>query len=92
MQIDENPYAPPRANCVVVPSDSVGIIQELQHQSTWRLVFLAVITLGVYFVHYCARQTKIINRYVPGAISQALVVLLFVLYYTSLVVFIPYVF
>ena len=38
------------------------LIRNLQRFSTWLLLFLGIFTYGVYFAHYCARQSRIINR------------------------------
>ena len=37
------------------------LIRSLKSQSTWRLFGLGVITYGVYYAHYIARQTQLIN-------------------------------
>ncbi len=46
----ENIYAPPQSN-VVPELKTKGIdsmIKKLKSQSTWRLFFLSIITLGIY--------------------------------------------
>jgi hypothetical protein len=43
------------------------LISELQHQSTWRLLGLSLITLFVYPAYYIKRQTAIINQHCLSA-------------------------
>ena len=47
------------------------IVGQLKSQSTWRLVFLSLITLGIYGAYYIKLQTKIINQHLDreGQIS-----------------------
>jgi len=65
---------------------NLNLIKELQHQGTWRLVILSIVTLTVYWAHYIARQSKIINTVVSDKekISKEFIVVLFVLSYFSL--------
>ena len=87
----ENPYAPPIAPCVVAPH--AGMFQELKSQSTWRLLGLGVITLGTYYAHYCARQSRIINKYSSSdPIPPAFVTTILVVSYLSLALFVGYFF
>ncbi len=48
---DENIYSPPKSNLVKSKGDEI-IVHQLKNQSTWRLFFLTVITLGIYIAHY----------------------------------------
>jgi hypothetical protein len=87
--VTENPYAPPRANCV--PEPQSDLLQELRSQSTWRLLGLGIITVGTYYAHYCARQSRIINQHSESdLIPEALTILLFALSYISLGLFFGY--
>ncbi|KZM43688.1 hypothetical protein OA92_08365 [Marinomonas sp. SBI22] len=65
---------------------NLNLIKELQHQGTWRLVILSIVTLTVYWAHYIARQSKIINTVVSDKekISKEFISVLFVLSYFSL--------
>lgn len=70
------------------------MLRSLQSQSTWRLLGLGIITYGVYYAHYCARQTRILNsglmedRRIPAGFIGAILVLS----YASLVLFFGYLF
>jgi len=92
VSVIDNPYAPPSADCSA-PSAPSDLLRELRSQSTWRLFGLGLITLGVYYAHYCARQSRVINRYVGAdAIPTALVVTIVGLSYVSLALFFGYLF
>ena len=92
VSVIDNPYAPPSADCSV-PSAPSDLLRELKSQGTWRLFGLGLITLGVYYAHYCARQSRVINRYAGAeAIPTALVVAIFGLSYVSLALFFGYLF
>ena len=71
-----------------------NLIRELRSQSTWRLLGLGLITYGVYYAHYIARQTRTINEHAPdgGKISLAFVGTIFALSYLTLGLFIGYLF
>jgi hypothetical protein len=83
----ENPYAPPNAALILEPqSDLIG---ELKSQSTWVLVGLGLITYGIYFAHYSARQSKILNRHLGTSahIPGVLIVAFMFVSYVSLLFF-----
>jgi hypothetical protein len=40
----------------------IMLIKNLKSQSTWRLFGLGLITYGIYWAHYIAKQTEVINR------------------------------
>ena len=85
-----NPYAPPVADCTD-PTTSDRLLQELKSQNTWRLLGFGLITIGTYYAHYCARQSRVINRHSDSeAIPRALVFSLYVLAYSSLALFFGY--
>ena len=87
--VSDNPYAPLGAQCIVTPPS--GLLRELKSQSTWRLLGLGIITLGTYYVHYCARQSRIINQHLGrNSIPSFLVISLYVLSYASLVLLVGY--
>ncbi|GBE04490.1 MAG TPA: DUF4234 domain-containing protein [Nitrospirae bacterium] len=67
---------------------------QLKSQSTWRLFFLTIITLGIYSAHYIYRQTKIMNHSLNGGhkISEDLVKFIFVFSYVTAIITIPYLF
>jgi hypothetical protein len=67
------------------------MIQELKSQGTWRLFGLGIITFGTYYAHYCARQSRIINKYagsrpIPPEFTTAVLIIS----YLSLALFLPY--
>ena len=70
------------------------IIEELQNQSTGRLIGLSLITYFVYAAHYIKRQTKIINENYDGEdkISYSLVTTILIMSYLSLGLFFAYLF
>jgi hypothetical protein len=85
----DNPYAPPSTDFVTPPQPDM--FRELKSQSTWRLFGLGVITYGVYYAHYCATQSKVINRHSgTDSIPLGLVLALFALSYASLALFFGY--
>ncbi len=69
------------------------IVGQLKSQSTLRLIFLTVITLGIYTAHYIKRQTTIINQYLDTElqISEDFVNCLLILAYVTAILVVPYV-
>lgn len=87
----ENPYRAPQARVADAPLP--GLPGALKHQSTWRLLALGVVTLGVYYAHYCARQTRVINAHAGrNVIPPLLAVITFAAAYGSLALFAAYFF
>ena len=39
------------------------VVEKLKCQSTWCLLFLSVVTLGIYTAHYLKSRTRIMNRH-----------------------------
>ena len=70
------------------------VVKELRSQSTWRLLGLALLTLGVYYGHYMTRQTRIINKHLPEdrKIPPNFVLTILVLGYLTLGLFVGYLF
>ena len=68
------------------------LIRNLKSQSTWRLLGLGLITYGVYYAYYIAKQTRVINLQLDekSQISSAFVTSIFVLSYLSLLLFFGY--
>lgn len=73
---------------------NLSIIRKLLNQSTWRLFGLGIITYGVYFAYYVKKQSKEINAVVStdDEISSGFLNSIFVMSYTSLALFIAYMF
>jgi hypothetical protein len=71
-----------------------SVIQELSYQSTWKLFFFAVITLGIYSAHYIKRQSKVLNKYSSPErqISSGFVTFILILSYISVASLIPFFF
>jgi len=67
------------------------ILRSLKRESTWRLFFLGVITLGIYVAHYIKRQTACMNQYLDKEkqISGELVGAVLILAYISAILFVP---
>ena len=89
----ENIYAPPQSN-VVPELKTKGIdsmIKKLKSQSTWRLIFLSIITLGIYLAHYVVRQTKIINTYLDDhqQLSEPFAKVILALSYITVILIVP---
>ncbi len=89
---EKNPYASPNAPLVAEKMPQTDLIRGLKSQSTWRLLGLGIITYGVYYAHYCARQSRIINQRLDSAarIPSVLITTIFVVSYGSLALFIGY--
>ena len=70
------------------------MLNALKNQSTWRLLLLSVITIGIYLAHYIRRQTKILNENLDDndQISYGFVNTILVLSYISAALVIPYVY
>lgn len=69
-------------------NECIDIIKKLKWHSTWRLVGLAIITLGIYYLaHYISRQTKIINEDAEPTekikIPTKLIIAIFILSYAG---------
>lgn len=70
------------------------ILRALKRESTWRLFFVGVITLGIYIAHYIKRQTACLNQYLDKEkqISEGLVGTILILAYMSVILFVPSIF
>ncbi len=68
--------------------DREKIITHLKSQRTWRLIFLSIITLGIYTAHYIKRQTCIFNKYLDREqkISPLLAYLIMFISYERVIV------
>ena len=73
--------------------DRAKILNALRSQSTWRLFFLGLITLGIYVAHYIKRQTTQMNQYLDleKQISHTFVNIFLILSYVSVILLIPYI-
>jgi hypothetical protein len=89
--VSENPYQAPAATCELV--EHRELLPSLRCQSTWALLGLGMITLGVYYGHYCLRQTRVINRHAGrDLIPPAVAIIALVGQYASLGLFVGYFF
>lgn len=68
------------------------IITQLKSQSTWRLIFLGILTLGIYTVYYIKRQTRILNKHLDSKqqISEGFVKTILILAYVNTILLLPY--
>lgn len=68
-------------------------VVELKSQSTWRLLILSALTLGIYTGHYILRQTRILNHHLnpDRQMSEGYAILILVLAYITVILLIPYV-
>ena len=74
--------------------NSIETAARLKSQSTWRLVFLSLITQGIYTSHYIKRQTRILNEHLDkeNKIAQGFVTAILVLsYLKAITLIVPYV-
>ena len=71
--------------------DRDEILSTLRRESTWRLFFLSIITLGIYAAYYIKRQTACINQYLDQKrqISGELVGAILILTYVTAILFVP---
>lgn len=67
MSDTNNPYLTPEANLVNEATDSSGVaaIKQFPRFTTWAVVGLAIITLGIYGYYWLYSRTKILNRLIP---------------------------
>ncbi len=74
--------------------NNLSLLENLRHQSTWKLLGLGVITYGVYFAYYIQRQSKEINAAISNnaKISSGFVNSIFIMSYASLALFIAWMF
>jgi len=68
-------------------------ITSLKSQSTWRLLGLGIITIGIYFAHYIRGQTAKLNQYLDESsiISKSFIDGFVLLSYLSVLLIIPYI-
>lgn len=61
------------------------LVGQLKSQSTWRLVFLSLITFGIYSAHYIKRQTSRLNQHLDAErrISEGLITTILISSYVS---------
>lgn len=90
-----SPYAPPKSN-LSKQKDNVtkkSVLDDLKNLSTWKLLFLSAITLGIYSAHYIKRQSEVINEYVDEElrISGGFIYTILILSYFSVLLIIPHV-
>jgi len=66
---EQNIYAAPTATEMEAKPKAEGVmspILALKDQSTWRLFFLTLITLGIYMAYYQLRQSRRLNEFLPA--------------------------
>ena len=60
---DNNPYAAPKADLQIEPSNKgTEKIKQLNRFTTWGVVGLTIITLGIYFIYWMYSRTKVLNN------------------------------
>ncbi len=60
--MEENPYTPPKALLAFEKEEAENLLPILKYGSTWKLVLLSIVTLGVYLGFYIVRQNKNLNE------------------------------
>lgn len=89
---DNNPYSAPDADLAVKNTGSgVAKVKEFPRFTTWAVVGLSIITLGIYTFYWLYSRTKILNRLLPenkiaGWLPIAAIVTLIAYYVVSIAV------
>lgn len=67
-------------------------IAQLKSESTWKLFFLSVITLGIYTAHYIHRQSRILNDHLAEGdkLSKGFTGFFLIYSYLTVLILIPY--
>ena len=67
MSDKNNPYSAPEANLLKEAAGGAGIaaIKQIPRFSTWAVVGLAMITMGIYAYYWLYSRTKMINKLIP---------------------------
>lgn len=55
-------YASPQAELNTSKPGNAGLYEELQSESTWKLFFLIVLTLGIYAAVWLLGKTRLLNE------------------------------
>jgi hypothetical protein len=77
-----NPYAPPKARLEAWVNP--GTVQAFPRFSTWGVLLLDVVTLGIYPLYWLYTRTEILNRTLPSKqIPMGLAVAVVVLFVTN---------
>ncbi|WP_169334298.1 DUF4234 domain-containing protein [Rubritalea marina] len=91
---DNDLYAAPMTDVTLASevSESHDVITDLKSQSTWRLLFLSTITLGIYGAHYMVKQTEVLNTHLEAQerLSETFTKTILAFSYLSTVALIPY--
>lgn len=63
---------------------NTNILNSLEKESTWKLFFLSVLTVGIYSSHYCCKQARTINsllddKKIPINFSNSLLIVSYTL-------------
>ncbi len=66
MSETHNPYSAPGTNVVTKQvNHNSGFIKQFKRFTTWGVIGLAIITLGVYLYYWMINRTKILNGLLP---------------------------
>lgn len=79
---------------IIAHTNNSALIKKLKYGSTLKLIFLGIVTLGIYFAYYIKKQTTIINDQIEEneIISNLLVnIILVVSYINTFLVISPFV-
>ncbi|SIQ86753.1 DUF4234 domain-containing protein [Marinobacterium stanieri] len=70
-QIADNPYAAPEAELEVQQAE--GDLSVFKYFTTWAVLGLSIITLGIYPIYWLYNRTQKLNTITPTPISQGFV-------------------
>ena len=87
-------YASPQAELSTSKPGNAGLYEELQSESTWKLFFFIVITLGIYAAVWLLNKTKLVNERLgaDSRISNGFYLSALIVTVVSALMVIPYLF
>jgi uncharacterized Tic20 family protein len=89
---ENNPYSTPSADLHVPLSDnSIEAIKKIPRFSTWAVVGLSIITLGIYSYYWLYSRTKMLNSLlvdsnnkIPSGLTLSIIILAIINFFLSL--------
>jgi len=83
-EIAENPYSAPEAD--LKSSSQANVLNIFTRFSTWAVVGLSIITMGIYAVYWLYSRSKAINSVIDNKIPSALITTSLVLYVLGMII------
>ncbi|RDH46408.1 DUF4234 domain-containing protein [Zooshikella ganghwensis] len=84
MSLDSSPYTAPSSDISINNAKGEEVFQ-LPKFSAWGVLFLMIITLGIYYYYWLYSRTKVINRICDRKISSILTGVVLSLFVVSLI-------